>query len=410
MKNRRIKLVITLLIAISAISIIPSISSKPKKTIQIGVIASTTDSLNQLEPYFEEILELDINRYLEKLPRMRFTPQVKIEFILEDAQGDAGTHLEIVKRFHRRHVNIIIGGGWSSQAEASLDYINANDMVMVSASSTAPALAFADNFFRLCPADDNVQGGVLAQLIWSRDISNVIVLQRDDIYGNGLYDAFRTEYEGLGGSIKGYYPYPTNEGDFNGYLADANNDAEDVDDLGVLLISFNEYRDIIMEASSGEYSNIYNPPWFGPENIGRGDATLDEAPEQACYLKLYSSLPAPDYTSKYYEMEARFEELDVGSFGYYLATYADAAWLLTQAILETKPSMTKKVDATAIVSVFPDIASRYYGYSGWCQLNEYGDRVTLLYDIWGYYWDDGTPRFKRYGLYDVATAEIEWYD
>jgi hypothetical protein len=60
--------------------------------------------------------------------------------------------------------------------------------------------------------------------------------------------------------------------------------------------------------------------------------------------------------------------------------------------------------------VIPDVASRYFGYSGWCLLNDAGDRAESDYDIWGYGYDDetGEPTIKKYGLYDSLTGQVTW--
>ena len=65
-------------------------------------------------------------------------------------------------------------------------------------------------------------------------------------------------------------------------------------------------------------------------------------------------------------------------------------------------------EATDVINVIPDIASRYYGYTGWCLLNEAGDRYKTDYDIWGYGLIDGMPDFVHYGYYDSETGQVHW--
>jgi len=113
------------------------------------------------------------------------------------------------------------------------------------------------------------------------------------------------------------------------------------------------------------------------------------------------------------EFTQRYEELTGLEPSYYTACEADAAWIIAQAVLETRPSFVSKrsrfYDTTDVIEIIPDIASRYYGYSGNCLLNEAGDRIAGLYDIWGFYLDDGTPSFKKYGKYDNLIDELFWY-
>jgi len=64
-----------------------------------------------------------------------------------------------------------------------------------------------------------------------------------------------------------------------------------------------------------------------------------------------------------------------------------------------------------IAKILPSVAWRHYGYSGWCLLNDAGDREASDCDIWGFYrQEDGTAGFKRYGYYHSSTGEITWYE
>lgn len=422
MNKKEVATLFTALFALSIFTVIPTISSKNVKTIRIGVISSTTEGLETLEPFFKKIIEKDINKYMNKLTKPP-GPPLKFEFLIEDAQGTWEIHLEKVEEFHAMGVDLIIGGGWSSQAYYSLDYVNANDMLLLSASSAAPILAIpGDNLFRLCP-DDTIQGSLLARMISSREIENVIVIQRDDTWANGLYDVFQVNYEDIyEGTILDCLVYPTEEEDFHSYLEDADDaasQAEEGEDVTVLIFSFSEIRQIMIQASERDeddnllYPHIYgegpdprDPPWFGTESSGRSQTTLEEAPDQACHLKILSGLSAPPDSPKFNEMAERYLKRTGYEMGYYSATQADAAWIIAHAVVETQSST-----GTDVINVLPDIASEYYGYSGWCELNEAGDRESSNFDIWGFYrTTDGTPSFKIYGIYDAEIDEIIWYD
>jgi hypothetical protein len=84
-------------------------------------------------------------------------------------------------------------------------------------------------------------------------------------------------------------------------------------------------------------------------------------------------------------------------------------WIIVQSILESRPSYPVSFDATNIMEVLPDVASRYYGYSGWTSLNEAGDRDNPNLEIWGYGPVEGSPDIVQYGFYDYLTGEIHWF-
>ncbi|MDH5791718.1 MAG: hypothetical protein OEZ44_05985, partial [Candidatus Bathyarchaeota archaeon] len=116
-----------------------------EKTVQIGVIAP-----NGIDEYAAiiSIANDDINDYMaSKGLDYRFT------YIIEDAQGNAALHLEQVQSFRSMGINLLIGGGWPVQAQASLSYVNDNEMLLFSPSGTLVDLSIAnDNFFRLAPS------------------------------------------------------------------------------------------------------------------------------------------------------------------------------------------------------------------------------------------------------------------
>ena len=100
-------------------------------------------------PLCNDIIAKDINDYLSKL-----TYDTEVKFLIDTADGQAAIHLEKVQGFKSMDVTIFLGGQWSSQVQASLGYVNDNNILMISSSSTSPLLAIADDrLFRTCPTD-----------------------------------------------------------------------------------------------------------------------------------------------------------------------------------------------------------------------------------------------------------------
>jgi branched-chain amino acid transport system substrate-binding protein len=380
------------------------------KKIKVGVIAATTTGFDNTKTFYEQIIQPDINAYMAKLPDHRFNPRHEFEFIVKDAEGNPARHLELVQEFHNDGVDLVIGGGWSSQAAGSLDYVNDNKMLLFSASSTDPPLAIPnDNLYRMC-TDDLKQGAAIAEMLHSKGKKSVIVFQRDDNWGNGLFDVLKNEYEAKGGKILERIVYPQDTMDFTNYLQTAENKAiaatDDEKPVAIELISFSESANIVLEAEN--YPTIYDLEWFGSDDTAFTEALLEDAPDQSVKLKIYSTIGAPDHSSKYEEMAARYEALIGQYFGYYSACSVDVAWVIAMAVLEVKPSGGPPLEATEVIKVIPDVASRYYGYSGWCLLNEAGDRYTSNYEIWGCGMVNGEPDFVYFGIYNSTTGTITW--
>ena len=110
------------------------------KTIQIGLTTSSTAGLETTVPFVDDILEPDLEEFMDAIGL-----GITMDFLIEDNQGTAAIALEKTQTFKAMGVNLVIGHGWSSQCQAALSYVNENDMILLSASSTSPILAIADD-------------------------------------------------------------------------------------------------------------------------------------------------------------------------------------------------------------------------------------------------------------------------
>jgi branched-chain amino acid transport system substrate-binding protein len=232
--------------------------------IQLGYVSSTTVGLETTVPLVEDILTVDYNEYLDKLGM-----DTTMEFLIDDATGQAAVHLEKVQGYKSMDINVFIGGGWSSQAQAALSYCNDNDMLMWSSSSTSPLLAIADdNLFRMCPTD-LIQAPAIAEMLWSAGIEAIILIQRGDAWADGIYNYLEPAYTAKGGVILEKIRYAGEATEFANYLQTAEDLAEDAvadygaDAVGVEIISFAEF--VVMMSQASDFPTVYDLTWFGSD-------------------------------------------------------------------------------------------------------------------------------------------------
>jgi ABC-type branched-subunit amino acid transport system substrate-binding protein len=165
------------------------------KTVKIGCIAP-----NGLEPkqtFFQQIIEKDINEYVEDLGL-----DVTFEFVFKDALGMESKHLLMVEELAAEGITIFIGGSWSGMAGASLGYVNDNDMLMVSDSATYEDLEIVgDNLFRYSPVDAKA-AEALGDILTSMGIEYVHLAYDESVdWAEPYYQAFKTKFEANGGQI-----------------------------------------------------------------------------------------------------------------------------------------------------------------------------------------------------------------
>ena len=417
MKKKVIVIVFTALLALSAVILLPTSTSIPVKSIEIGVVSSSWAGLQSNVDLYNEIIGPEINEYLAQLPTRGFSPKLRVEILIDGPdEGEEWLtperHLEKVQAMAEDGVEFFIAGFWSSQYQGTIDYINENGLLMVSPSSTSPALAEVDNGFRLAPPDTNQAEVINHMLQTYRDgagIDAIVVLLRDDVWANGIVAALDDIYDGEIVEI----PYPVETEYFDEYLLEADIVAQDLilvhgeDYVGVLLLAFDEAVDILLEAA--DWPTIYYLSWFGSESMGRSQAILNDAAWEAMHVHLVSAIGAPPNSWKFNDFSERWALLGREA-SFYTVTAADAAWLIVETYLDMKASTFAPITGGDMALIFRDNAANYYGYSGWTPLDENGDRMAIDYDIWGFGPDPDTwePIIIHYGYFDTLREILHW--
>jgi branched-chain amino acid transport system substrate-binding protein len=81
------------------------------------------------------------------------------------------------------------------------EYANQHDIILISPSSTSPALSIAnDNLFRFVPDDKN-QAEFISNKMWDDGIRVVIPIWRSDTFGNELVKEMKRNFEKKGGLV-----------------------------------------------------------------------------------------------------------------------------------------------------------------------------------------------------------------
>lgn len=379
------------------------------QTIRIGRTSASTEGLETTVPLNEDIIRPDIQEYLDMTGL-----DVTLDILIEDNQGSESIALEKTQSFKAMGVNIVMGHGWSGQCSSSLSYVNENDMILVSGSSTSPLLAIADDMlFRTCPTDF-VQAPAIATMWETWGAKAVLTFFRGDAWGDGIYNLLDVggAYEDHGivdlGNIR-YAPESTEFSNYldlaNGILGDAIEEYGGARYVGFQYMMFAEGRTVMTQAA--DYPNVMDVIWMGTESGGRSERMIDETGDLCLQTRHFSSFMGVDEGSYLWKsLEERYYAATQFMPGFYTAVDYDASWLVMKSILETSST-----DASDIANVLIDVSSTHHGVSGWCLLTPEGDRAAQVFDIWGFYEKpDGEIWFQKWGQYDGRTIEVSWDD
>ena len=372
-------------------------------TIQIGNIASSTAGLETTVPLFEDIIAEDINEFFGLMDY-----DVDVEFLTDTADGQAAIHLEKVQSFKAMDVTVFIGGGWSSQAQAALSYVNDNDMLMISSSSTSPLLAIPnDRLFRTCPTDF-VQGPAIANMWKTWGAEAILIVQRGDSWADGIYNVLIPELEIAGIEVIDRVRYAAEVTEFSSYLATMDNLLGDAiaeygaERVGVQVMMFDEV--VVMMSQTPDYPNTRDVIWMTTESGGRSQRMIDDAAGLQNDVGMFSSLMTPAKSWKWQSLDDRFFDLVSQPASFYTATSYDASYALALSVIEAG-----SVDAGVVAPLWPTVPRNYFGASGWVDLDDNGDRAAGIFDIWGFSTetDEG---FTSYGQYSGLDLSVTWDD
>ena len=369
-------------------------------TIQIGDIVASTAALETSVPLFEDIIAADINDYFGKM-----NYDVDVKFLQDTADGQAAIHLEKVQSFKAMDVTVFIGGGWSSQAQAALSYVNDNDMLMISSSSTSPLLAIEnDRLFRTCPTDF-VQAPAISNMWKSWGAEAILIVQRGDSWADGIYNVLIPELEAQGIEVIERVRYAAEVTEFSSYLATMDDLLGDaiaeygVERVGVQTMYFDE--GVVMLSQTGDYPNTRAVVWMGTESSGRSQRMIDDGAGMQVAVGGFSSLMTPAKSWKWLALDEAYYDLVAQPASFYTATDYDAAFALSLSVIEAG-----SIDANDVAPLWPDVPRNYFGTSGWVDLDENGDRKPGVFDIWGFT-EDG---FTSYGQYNGIEVSVSWDD
>lgn len=374
-----------------------------QKEVHIGLISATTRGYEDYTRYVREIIEPDLNALSWELGS-----DLRFVFDIFDAKGQAAVHLEHVAELDAKGVNMVIGGMWSSQACASLSYSNDNGILLFSPSSTSPLKAIEnDNLFRLCPTDFKI-APVMVNLIQSKGVEAVVVIQRGDSWADGICNSFVDEFTQKGGVIIQKFRYPAESSEFSKYLEAAETAALEAvekngwDKVGGQLLSFNEAVNIVRDLP--DYPTLFNLTWFGSDGNVQMQQMIDEAPSEAGQVKLYSMRSVLPDTDEVRELSILYEGLTGTPLDYYDACSYDIAMIMGRAIIEAST-----VDTDTVKAQIQELCTTYQGVTGLCRLDAADDRESSNYGIFSYSEKDGELGCWQVGWYS-DTGELNWYE
>jgi len=171
-------------------------------TNRIGVLLPLTGDLANMGESYVAALNLALGE-ITNTPGMP-----DIELVIEDTGTSPSIAYDKLVTMRTQGVHIVLGPETSAECHVLKDYADANDVLLLSSSSTAPSLAITnDNLMRMT-IDDTHQARLLAEQIAGEGITDVAIYSRTDIYGEDMLNALSDELASQGCTVfsTNYWP------------------------------------------------------------------------------------------------------------------------------------------------------------------------------------------------------------
>jgi len=347
----------------------------------------------------------EVNEFLEKIGA-----NWRLRLYVEDTETNPSVALEKLTSLYAKGVKVVVGPMASSEVRNVKEYVDANKILVISQSSTAPELSIpGDHIYRFVP-NDLYQGRIGPSFAKKIGATHMIFVWRGDSWGDGLADVAKKTARELGLTIAGEIRYAPEATEFSAEvakLADIVNGliAQGVppEKIMVQIISFGEARAFLLTAT--EYDVLWKVKWFGSDGTAY-ESRLAEEPKVAEFsskVRFVSPIFAPTKTPKYQELLNKIKAETGHAPEPYAYSAYDAVWVVALTLLATE-----RYDADSIISAMPTVLEHYYGASGYIMLDEAGDRIGADYELVEIVRTDGGYTWEVTGVYHGATGEIVW--
>jgi branched-chain amino acid transport system substrate-binding protein len=378
-------------------------------TVKVGLLVDLSGALStygENSRLAAELAEQEINDWLDAVGA-----DWDLDVIVEDTAVDPATALAKLQTLHGQGVRFVVGPMSSAEVSELKSYVDANNIILISMSSTSPALAIpGDNIFRFCPTDV-IQGPAAARVAYEMGIRHLVIIWRGDTWGDGLKESVAESFEALGGVVHEASRYSPDATEFSSEVASLADMVTELveeygaDQVGVELIAFKEAASIFQTAAA--YEVLRQVKWIGSDGTAQL-AQLIETAEVAEFAKTTEFIN-PIFAPGASPFHDKLRDYVLQRFGrepdaYAYATY-DAIWALALSFM-----ILDDDDPTKVKRILPEVVSRMVGSSGMFQLNEDGDRAFADYDLYVVWTEDGTYVWKKAGVYRAGTDTVEWAD
>ena len=374
-----------------------------QETYVLGSAMPFTGSLGTFGQDFARGIELAVSQVNDELTAAGIDIQFEIASA-DTEQTPEGAARALQTIVQTTGAQVVVGPLTTSEVLGAKQFADENGVVIVAPASSGAAAAIpGDNIFRVIYPPDVFSSKAYATIALERGHENMVVLNRDDPFGNGMVEHFTKNYQNGGGGEVTSFAYAPESQDFSSETAAVSAAIAGLgNNTGFFCICFLGEAQAFLQVAQID-PILTSVQWMGNEAIV-SDVILEDAGHamtlaNAGFITVSRSTEqtplSPIFNA---DFEAMFDKAP-GPFTNYAFDAANIAML---------SMLVAGNDGAAVKSMLPFVASHYIGTTVQAYLDENGDQAIASYGLVMAN-PDGTS-FDDVGTYDGNTDTITYFD
>lgn len=392
-------LIATLLLAACQPVQVPAAGTSGPQTYTLGVAQPFTGPLGSFGTDFGKGIELAVEEMNAQLAAAG--SNIQFQIASADTEGTPDGAAKAVQTVVQSSgAQVVVGPLTTSEILGAKQFADDNGIVLVAPASSGVAGAIPDdNIFRLMNPPDTFGGKAFLQIMAERGYQNLVILQVDDVFGNGLTELIQAGFGGGGEvAVIKYAPDPP---DLSGEASNASAEVARLAASGstafFCVCFLGDAQKLLQQATVD--ANLGTVDWLGVENLRNEELLQDSAAATFLGKVNFTSVSASERstpnTQPFKDAFMAKHGSEPGPFTNYAYDAANVAML---AMLAANNS------GTGVKAILPYIANHYIGTQVQTYLDENGDQAIAYLAVYEIA-DDGSE-FVEIGGYDGATDTL----
>lgn len=313
---------------------------------RIGLLGGISGPIAAMAPPMLEAMQLAITHVNEQ---GGIGNGGKLNFVI----GDSACNPQNATDAATKAVNIdrvigVVGPACSGAVLAAANSVTVPaGVLMITSSGTSPQITGIndkDLVYRTVPSDD-YQGRALARTLKERGMDKVAVAFLNNDYGKGLAEAFKDEFESIGGTIAGYSGHEAGKASYRSDLAELARGGAD----NLVIFDYGDGTGLVLLRQALENNFFKN--FIGADGM-RSDAVIREL-GAANLETFFTSAPVGEASASLDAFNKAFAAAGQDPNAIFATTSYDAAFLMALAIEKAGGDKAKLAAALRSVSSAP---------------------------------------------------------